>query len=367
MAPVDLSQISFGIQTLKLTPFCEPMSVYKDKTSLVAYRLLHISSFGACRCVRLYLAVCYLEDTVGTMANKSAYQAVSSTTMDNSTINYPGQHDFVVVASDGVRFNLSYAVLAITSGFFADMFTVGGASSSTQQDTVNAPENHKVLDSLFAISYSHPEKPKPNIETFSQIVELIQVADKYRMHHALDYLSSQLMLPRVQGNTVIQPFTVTHPLPTLSLSLTQSFSLPARLAAKEVVNATNSTWITTSGDAGLDSFTLDLRTLNRIQGVRNSRADSYKNFINKLLSGYHHYPFVPIYQYTPSCETCLPNWKLELLKKVDEAPNSVAFSAEFYKGWTCSRCGQDLVRNNCSSFKTFITSRAAEERTLPEL
>ena len=62
----------------------------------------------------------------------------------NSTINYPGQHDFVVVASDGVRFNLSRTVLATTSGFFADMFTVGGASSASTQsvseETVNAPE-----------------------------------------------------------------------------------------------------------------------------------------------------------------------------------------------------------------------------------
>jgi hypothetical protein len=59
-------------------------------------------------------------------------------------INYPGHHDFVVVASDGVRFNLSRAVLAITSGFFADMLTVGERSSSTQsseEQTVNAPEN----------------------------------------------------------------------------------------------------------------------------------------------------------------------------------------------------------------------------------
>ena len=291
--------------------------------------------------------------------------------MDNSrTINYPGQHDFVVVASDGVRFNLSRTVLATTSSFFADMFTVGGASSSTQspsEETVNASENHVVLDSLFAISYSHPKKLKPDIKTFPQIAELIQVAEKYRMHHALDYLSSQLMLPRVQGNTVIQPFTVTHPLPTLSLSLTQRFSLPARLAAKEVVNAANSTWITTSGDAGLDSFTLDLRTLNRIQRVRNSRAGAYKNFINNSLLGYYQYQYVSKHQSAPNCETCLPNWKLELLKKVDEAPNSVAFSAEFYKGWTCGRCGQHLVETNRSRFETFITLRATEERTLPEL
>ena len=52
-------------------------------------------------------------------------------TIDKSSINYPGLHDFVVVASDGVRFNLSRTMLAATSGFFADMFTVSEAASST--------------------------------------------------------------------------------------------------------------------------------------------------------------------------------------------------------------------------------------------
>ena len=306
----------------------------------------------------------YLEDTVGPMANKPAYQAVSSMTMDDSrAINYPGQHDFVVVASDGVTFNLSRTVLAITSGFFADMFTVGGASSSTQspsEETVNAAENHVVLDSLFAISYSHPKKPKPNIVTFAQIAELIQVADKYRMHQALDYLSSQLIIPRVEGTTVIQPFTVTHPLPTLSLSLTQGFSLPARLALREVVNAANSVWDTTSGDAELSSFTLDFRMLKKIHGMRNSRLKAYRVFITS----------VPDCACSTKCAACRPFWKVDLLKSLEEGPNSAAFSAAFYKGWTCSHCG-NCVRNSASyyrnRFESFITSQATEECTLPEL
>ena len=278
--------------------------------------------------------------------------------MDNSIINYPGQHDFVVVASDGVRFNLSRTVLATTSGFFADMFTVGGASSSTQSSSdaiVNAPENHVVLDSLFAISYSHPEKPKPNIETFAQIAELIRVAEKYSMRHALDYLSSHLVLPRSQGTEFIDPFTVTHPLATLSVSLTHGFSLPARLALKEVVNAPNSVWNTTSGDSELDSLPLDLRAFNKIYGMRNSRANAYKSFINSCTP----------YQYKPECATCLPNWKIDLLKKFEEAPNSTDFSAAFYEGWSCDRCGPGMLSWNRQRFEQFITPQAAQERTLP--
>ena len=338
------------------------MSVYKDKASLGTYRLLHISSFGACRFARLYLAVWYLEDTVGPMANKLAYQAVSSPTMEySSTINYPGQHDFVVVASDGVTFNLSRTVLAITSGFFADMFTVGGVSSSTQsapEETVNAPENHVVLDSLFTISYSHPEKPKPDIETFAQIAELIQVAEKYCMRHALDYLSSQLTLPRIRGTTVIQPFTVTHPLATLSLSLTQGFSVPARLALKELVNKPKSIWDTASDDANLDGLTLEFRMLKKIHGMRNSRKNAYKAFIENLQPG----PYNP-----PQCATCLQNWKTDLLKKFKEAPNLAAFSFSFLKGWACGRCGQSLMSQNRVAFEPFMTLQTARESTLPEL
>jgi len=277
-------------------------------------------------------------------------------------INYPGRHDFVVVASDGVRFNLSRTVLAAASSFFADMFIVGGPSSSTRSSEgqiVNAVENHVVLDSLFAISYSHPEKPAPNIQSFAQIAELIQVAEKYRMHRALDYLSSHLVLPRIQGTTLIQPFTVTHPLVTLSLSLTQGFSLPARLALKEVVGgAANSIWGTTlDDDAELDGFTLDRRMLKKIHRMRKSRTDAYTRFIQGLRSC----------GCNSTCMTCIEGWKAHLLKKFEEAPNSAAFSVAFNEGRSCSRCRQSLVTLNSREFGTFITSQAAEERTLPEL
>ena len=297
------------------------------------------------------------------MLNKSAYSAVSSTTMSvrspQSLIIYPGVNDFVVVASDGMRFHLSRTTLVSTSGFFADMFTVGGGSSSTrssEEHTVNASEDHVILDALFSISYSHPEKPKPDIVTFAQIAELIRVAEKYRMRHALDYLSSHLMLLRIQGTTAVQPFTVTHPLATLSLSLTYGFSLPARVALREVVNASNSFWNTTSDDATLGSFTIDFRMLQRIHGMRNSRAETYRNFITRIQRAHN-----------SQCIACPQDWKASLLKKFEEAPDLAAFSVEFHKGWTCGQCGQNPVLSNHGAFGSFYRDRAAEENTLPEL
>jgi hypothetical protein len=294
-------------------------------------------------------------------------------------IDYPGPHDFVVVASDGVKFNLSRTVLAATSGFFANMLAVGGPSSSTQsseEQTINASENHAILDSLFAISYSHPEKPKPNIVTFAQIVELMRVAEKYSMRHALDHLSSHLTLPRIQGTTVTQPFTVTHPLPTLALSLTHGFSLPARLALKEVVNAASSIWDKKFSDASLGGFTLDFLTLKKIHRMRNSREAAYRDFIERLRPAPQktqavrlstglllHAAILP----NSECATCVKNWKADLLKKFEEGPNSAAFSVAFYKGWTCGQCGQSLMSHNRGTFEEFITRRAVEESTLPEL
>ena len=347
---------------------------------------------------------------MSTMQKRPAYRVVSSTTMASPIIDYPGQHDFVVVTSDGVRFNLSRTVLAATSGFFADMFDVGDPSSSTQsseEQTVNASEDHVILDSLFAISYSHPEKPKPSIVTFTEIAELIRVAEKYSMRHALDYLSSHLTLPRIQGTIVIQPFTATHPLATLSLSLTQGFSLPARLALKEVVNATNSIWNAASDDATLDGFTLDFRTLKKIHRMRNSRVAAYKRFIENLqpapqnsshvaqpASGFGQPAGQPAglfgqpasqsvgafgafgqsrpvtnlpNQQQSECATCVQNWKADLLKKFEEVPNLAAFGVVFYKGWTCGKCGQSLMSHNRVAFERFITSQTAEESTLPEL
>ena len=177
------------------------------------------------------------------------------------------------------------------------------------------------------------------------------------MRHALDYLSSHLMLPHIQGITTFQPFTVTHPLATLSLSLTHGFSLPARLALKEVVNAGNSTWNVAFDDAELGGFTLDFRTLKKIHRMRKYRADAYKAFIQGLqpcTSGSH-------------CATIFQNWKEHLLKKFEETPNSAAFSSEFYQGRTCTGCRQNLMTRNIDAFTTFIALRVAEESTLPEL
>ena len=165
------------------------------------------------------------------------------------------------------------------------------------------------------------------------------------------------MLPRVQGTTVIQPFTVTHPLPTLSLSLTQGFTLPARLALREVINAAKFVWDTTSGGAELGSFMLDLQTLKRIHEMRNSHVEAYKSFIHTL----------PYYKQSSGCAACALFWKLNLLKKVEQAPNSVAFSAAFLKGYTCTQCSQYLMSNYRGMFETFIAKRATEECTLPEL
>lgn len=288
----------------------------------------------------------------------------------STTIDYPGPHDLVVVASDGVRFNLSCTVLASTSSFFADMFTLSEPPSSTQSPeagTVNASENHVVLDTLFAISYSHPERPKPNITTFAQIAELIQVADKYRMRHALDYLSSHLMLPRIQGTTISQPFTVTHSLATLSLSSTHGFSLPARLALKEAVNAKSSIWNVAFDDTASDGFTLDFQTLRKILRLRKSRADAYKAFIQSLQPCSN--TLYDRYDDISSCTDAnsLRRWKEYLLMSFEEAPNSVAFSVNFYQGSTCSSCHQCLASRNRAAFATFIASQATEESTLPEL
>jgi len=308
------------------------------------------------------------------MLNKSTHRIIPSRTMARRlhpsalpapesppvTIDYPGQHDLLVVASDGVRFNLSRTVLATTSSFFADMFTLGEPSASTrssEERTVNAPESHIVLDALFAISYSHPERPKPRIEPFTQIAELIRVAEKYHMRHALDYLSSHLMLPRIQGTTISQPFTVTHPLATLSLSLTHGFDMPARLALKEIVNMADSVWNAAFDDAELTAFTLDFRTLNRIHSMRRSRIDNYKAFIQGLQP-------CSIHSYS---DNTFAHWKWHLLKKIEEGPNSTAFSVVFRDGRICSHCSEQRMTRNSAAFTTFITLQAAEESILPEL
>jgi hypothetical protein len=125
-------------------------------------------------------------------------------------------------------------------------------------------------------------------------------------------------------------FTVTHPLATLLPSLTQSFSLPARLASKEVVNATKIIWNVAFDDAELDALTLNFQTLKTIHRLRSSRADAYNGFTQNLKPcSFNSHRTVQVH--------C---WKLDLLKRFEEGPNPAAFSIESEQGWIYGKCGQ---------------------------
>jgi hypothetical protein len=277
------------------------------------------------------------------------------------SIDYPCPHDFVLIASDGVKFNLSRVVLIATSSFFADMFTVG-ETRSPEESTVNAAEGWSVLDGLFSISYAHPNKPKPVIDSFSQLANLVQVAEKYGMHQALDYLSAQLALPRIVAGATVEPFTVTHPVESLALANVHGFIMPARLALREVLNAGDTVWGVTQEDEDLKGYTLNYRILKRINRMRATRFNTYKTFIESLVActtsqcnNYNH------------GHLSLSNWKIELLKKICETPNVAAFTTAFFTGWTCGYCGMNTNRLNLDVFKTFIETQAAQEAELPQL
>jgi len=280
------------------------------------------------------------------------------------TIDYPGQHDFVVVASDGVRFNLSRTVLASASTFFADMFTVGEPVSrtrSSEEPPVNAAEDSSILDALFSISYAHPSRPRPTIDSFPQLVALTRAAEKYGMHQALDYLSTQLVLPCRVAGTMVEPFTVTHPVASLALAITHGFSIPACLALREVLNAGGTVWDITQEDEGLNGLTLDYKILKRIIKIRATRFEDYKGFIQGLqpctsnaCDAYYKY-------------SSLGQWTLDLLKKANEAPNVAAFTTAFFTGQGCSDCGVNMNLANSAAFQTFRTAQAAREAQLPQL
>jgi len=53
----------------------------------------------------------------------------------------------------------------------------------------------------------------------------MRVADKYGMYQALDYLSTQLVLPRIVAGSTVEPFTVTHPVASLTLASMYGFTI----------------------------------------------------------------------------------------------------------------------------------------------
>ena len=79
---------------------------------------------------------------------------------------------------------------------------------TAEESAVNAAEDS--LNALFSISYAHTNGPKRTIDSFPRLAALTRVAGKYGMHHALDYVSTQLVLPRIVAASTVGPFAVTH-------------------------------------------------------------------------------------------------------------------------------------------------------------
>ena len=74
----------------------------------------------------------------------------------------------------------------------------------------------------------------------------------------------------------------------------------------------------------------------------------------------------PLYQHQ-TCNIHLPTrWRLELLKKINEAPNIAAFTPA--TGWVCGHYSMNIMNAvNLYAVKIFIEIQTAVERYLPEL
>jgi BTB/POZ domain len=269
-----------------------------------------------------------------------------------------------------MKLNLSQAVLMATSSFFADMFTVGepdvgepvSQTRLPEESAINAAESSRVLDALFSISYAHPNNPKPAIDSFSQLAELVQVAEKYGMHQALDYLSTQLVLPRMVAGITVGPFIVTHPVASLALATAHGFTMAARLALREVLNANDTAWDIIQEDEGLEGIALDYRIVKRINRMRKTRSNDYETFIESLV------PCKPAHCPNEFCGNwSLSTWKILLLKKMNGAPNVAVFTSAFLTGWYCDYCDVNVNTLNLSTFKAFIEAQTAREAQLPQL
>lgn len=265
--------------------------------------------------------------------------------------HFPGVQDFKLLSSDGCTFHLSRQVLIQASGFFADMFAVG--SSNPESQPVVAAEEFTVLHPVLCLAYAWRGVSAPPISSFTTLITLYRVAEKYEMHAVLQSLLAALFHTRTVDGHCALPFVKIHPIPSLALLMLNGSQFGVQAAMQECI-LSDKRIVATEIDVG--RVDIDVRMVDHIHSIRQNRIQ----FILFQIEGWPGCPWSGVVG-------CLRGpWLMALRKVVEDNPTLVALSKHVYEKRTCPSCGRDATSTNQHSINfLFDQLRTIEALAIP--
>ncbi|KAG8804224.1 hypothetical protein FRC16_011083 [Serendipita sp. 398] len=263
----------------------------------------------------------------------------------------PVQGGFALISSDGIRFHINSSILAHSSRFFNDLFSLPSSEQSTtrgrDQTTLSMTQNSETLRQL--LTFIDPNKPRPRAIQAHTIVNLIEAACLYRVPAVVHWFQDTYDVAWSVGREKVteRSFISEHPLLSLALCFRLGFKRGVEQSILELVECNVDKWD--------EDVEINGRLFNYCRKLRQERTMFYQGMVEKL-SGHEYSNSHQIKdtnkEICMSCAVSRAQWTYDLMQLATEEPKWSLISGKVESTEWCSICGlswiQDLS-NACAS------------------
>jgi hypothetical protein len=213
------------------------------------------------------------------MQNTSTATLPDEQTLKDSRTFHAGYGDFALISSDWVRFHIDRSLLAHTSGFFKDVFSLPQAPLSRFEEAHGAflllKEPSTTVDPL--LRHIDPNKTTPDIEV-STIGAVLEAARFYRIPLIIRWFKSEAEVRRTKYRSKEKEpcFMEKHPLLVLALAHKFGLSDLTQCAIRELITCEAELW-SEDIDAAIDG-----RLVLYCKSLRDERIQLYVDLVESL-------------------------------------------------------------------------------------
>ncbi|KAF7795260.1 hypothetical protein EIP86_006412 [Pleurotus ostreatoroseus] len=127
--------------------------------------------------------------------------------MESELFSYPDA-DLVLCSSspDRIQFHVHKCVLAASSTFFDDMFSLPqGPTECASPPVVDVAESTHTLENLLRLIYP---VPRPKLDSLDELVAMLEVATKYEVASAIEHLRRLLVQPEFLSSNPLRVYAI---------------------------------------------------------------------------------------------------------------------------------------------------------------